>query len=174
MYSLQIHKSGKCLVHVIVFYSIVTKWTCVCLTHREKQTKILESGAEKRLLQGRRRSWAACVSQSPDSLSGFSKALLKARLVRGMISCCKVLGVGILCSCICPHRSDYNVPVNFQQDGIILCPVTFYLCMNGLLKVRALTRSSPVLFQAIGNILLQKMQSQPDYAQATGTNLICR
>lgn len=110
MYSLQIHKSDKCLVRVIIFYSIVTKWTFVCLTHREKQTKILESGAEKRLLQGRGTSWAACAPQSPDSLSGFSEA----RLVRGLISCCKVLGVGILCSCICPHRS--RCFVNLQQD----------------------------------------------------------
>lgn len=158
----------------MLLFSIVLspKWTFVCLTHREKQTKILESGAEKRLLQDRRTSWAACASQSPDSLSGFSEALLKARLVRGMISCCKVLGVGILRSCICPHRSDCNVPVNFQQDGVLLCPVTFYLCMNGLLRVRALTRSNPVLFQATVNILLQKVHSQPDYAQATGTDLL--
>ena len=166
------YMSGKCLVGVITFYSIVTKWKFVCLTHRGKQTKILKSGAEKCLLQGHRRSWAACAPQSPNSLSGFSEALLKARLVRGMVSCCKILGVGILCSCSCPYRSDYNVPVNFQQDGVILYSVTFYLCVNGLLKIRALTTSNPVLFQAIGNILLQKVQSQPDYAQATGRDLI--
>ena len=34
----------------------------------------------------------------------------------GVVGCCKLLGVRILCSYICPHRSGHNVPVNLQQD----------------------------------------------------------
>ena len=33
-----------------------------------------------------------------------------------MVGCCKLLGVGIICSCGGPHKSDHDVPVNLQQD----------------------------------------------------------
>ena len=51
-----------------------------------------------------------------NSLKGFSKALLKARWRRRVVGCCRLLGVGILCSCSCPHRSGHDIPINFQQD----------------------------------------------------------
>ena len=51
-----------------------------------------------------------------NSLKGFSKALLKARWGRHVVGCCRLLGVGILCSCSCPHRSGHDIPINFQQD----------------------------------------------------------
>ena len=34
----------------------------------------------------------------------------------GVVSCCKLLGAGILCSCSCPCGSSHNVPINLQQD----------------------------------------------------------
>ena len=39
--------------------------------------------------------------------------------------------------------------------------------MNALFKVRAPKKTLSCIFQAIGNVLLQKVQSQCDYAQAT-------
>ena len=51
-----------------------------------------------------------------------------------MAGCCKLLGARILCSCNCPFRSGHNV------------------LENGL----------SCIFQALGNILLQKVQNQHD------------
>ena len=51
-----------------------------------------------------------------NSLKGFSKALLKARWRRHVVGCCRLLGIGILCSCSCPHKSGHDIPINFQQD----------------------------------------------------------
>lgn len=62
---------------------------------------------------------------------GFQQSIfLKARWGRGGIGCCKLLGIGILCFCSCPHRSGHDVPVNLRSNAI-LCSETFYLCMNG-------------------------------------------
>ena len=45
-----------------------------------------------------------------------------------MVGCCKPFGAGIVCSCSCLCRSNYNVPINLQQDkGYSL----FSLCVNG-------------------------------------------
>ena len=52
----------------------------------------------------------------PELLHRFSKALLKARWWRGVVSCCKLLGIGILRSCNDPLRSGHDVTVNLQQD----------------------------------------------------------
>ena len=73
---------------------------------------------------------SSCSENLPDSRKGFSKAFLKARWGRGGIGCCKLLGIGILCFCSCPHRSGHDVPVNLRSN-VILCSETFYLCMNG-------------------------------------------
>ena len=90
----------------------------MCLMHSEaKHIETLEFGAEKGLSQGHAKRWVACASKAPNSCKGFSKAFLKAK--RGeedMISCCKLLGVGILCSFSCPHRSGHHVPINLQQN----------------------------------------------------------
>ena len=43
--------------------------------------------------------------KASSSLKGFSKALLKARWKKEKVSCHKLLGPGILCSCSCPYRS---------------------------------------------------------------------
>ena len=35
---------------------------------------------------------------------------------RGMVDCCKCLGVGVLCSHSCPGRSCHSIPIDLQQD----------------------------------------------------------
>lgn len=66
----------------------------------------------------------------------------------GVVGCCRLLGVGIFCSCNCPSKSGHNDPANLQQ-GIILCSATFCFYGTGSvipLKVRVLQRGSPVYF----------------------------
>lgn len=52
----------------------------------------------------------------PNSWKGFSKALLKVRWQRGMVSFSWLPGVGFLCFFICPCRSGHDIPINLQQD----------------------------------------------------------
>ena len=65
----------------------------------------------------------------------------------------------ILCSCCCPHWSGHSAVIYHQQNK---CSVTFHLYMKWKnimpLKVRALKMDR--VFQAVGNILSQKLQSQ--------------
>ena len=68
--------------------------------------------------------------RTPNSLKGFSKTLLKARLGRGVVSCGKLLGVGILCSCSCPCRSGQYVPINLQQDNCYSLLCNFFISVN--------------------------------------------
>ena len=147
----------------------VTRCKFVCSMHSEaKQTEKLEFGAEKGLLQGHVRRWAARAQKTQNFSKGFCKGSLKARWGRGVVSCCKLLGVGILCSCSCPHRSGHDAPVNLQQDTCHFLFCNFFSLNEWKsvkpLKVRALRMDYPLhcLFQAIGNILLQKVQSQHD------------
>ena len=42
--------------------------------------------------------------------------LIDTRKEGSVVSCCELLGVGILCSCCCPYRSGHDVPINCQQD----------------------------------------------------------
>ena len=64
---------------------------------------------------------------------------------------CKLLGVGILCSCSCPHRSGHDVPVNLQQDKRYSLFCNFlslyeWKCIIPL-KVRALRMGCYVYFR---------------------------
>ena len=92
----------------------VTECKFVC--PMQSEAKQMEISEFKGLLQGHARRQVACAQKTPNSLKGFSRAFLKARWGRGVVSCCKLLGVGILCSCSCPCRSGHDVPVNLQQD----------------------------------------------------------
>ena len=47
-----------------------------------------------------------------------------------MTGFCKLLGVGIRCSCSCPQRPGHDVPVNSIRTDVILCSATFYFLMN--------------------------------------------
>ena len=127
----------------IITYS--HKFTCTMHTEA-KQIKTLEFGAEKSLLQDHARRWVSHAPKTLKSSKGFSKTFLKARWGRGLFSFCKLLGVGILCSCSYPCMSGHNVPVNLQQDKHNCLFYNFYLRMKGLLKVRALRMGSPVYY----------------------------
>ena len=118
--------------------SIVTEHKFLCPMHSEaRQTETLEF----RAMHGD--GWL--MPPKPNSLKGFSKALLKARWGRALVTCCKLLGVRILCSC--PHRSGHMFLLTSNKTNVILCSATFYLCMNGLLKVRALRIGCHVYFR---------------------------
>ena len=87
----------------------------ICLTHSEaKQPKMSEFGAEKIHCRAMGGKWIAHTSKTPNSLKGFSKALLKAGSGRGVASYCKLPCAGILCSYSCLGRSGYNAAVNLQ------------------------------------------------------------
>ena len=120
----------------------------MCPMHTEaKQIKTLEFGAEKGSLKDHVRRWVSHVPKTLNSSKGFSKTFLKARWGRGLVSFCKLISVGILCSSSCPRMSCHDVPVNLQQGKYNSLFCNFYLCMNGLLKVRALRMGSPVYFR---------------------------
>ena len=102
-----------------------------CPMHTEaKQIKTLEFGAEKGLFQDHARRWVSHVPKTMKSSKGFSNTFLKARWGRGLVSFCKLLGVGILCSCSCPCMSGHDVPVNVQQDKYNCLFNNFYLWMD--------------------------------------------
>ena len=79
-----------------------------------------------------------------------------------MVSCCKLLGIGILCSCSCAHRSDHDGPVNLQQDQCYSLFYNFLSLYEWILKGQSPENRLSCIFQAIGNIVLQKAQSQDD------------
>ena len=68
-----------------------------------------------------------------------------------VVGCCKLLGVGILCSCSYSPRSGYNVPVNLQQDKCysLFCSfLSLYEWKSAIpLKVRALRMGCPAYFR---------------------------
>ena len=74
-----------------------------------------EFGAEKGLFQGHVGRRVACAPQTPKLIEAFQQSTFKGK-VRGEVDCHKLLGVGILCSRSCPHRSDEDIPVNLQGD----------------------------------------------------------
>ena len=88
-----------------------------------------------------------------------------------MASFCKFIGAGIFCSYSCPHRSGHNVPYKppTRQMLFLALQLLISICMGKCysFKVRALRTGLSCIFQSIGNILLQKVQSQHDSAQAT-------
>ena len=107
-------------------------------------------------------------AKTPNTSKDFSKALLKARWVRGVVSCCKLLGVGILCSCNCPCRLDHSVPVNFQQDKCYSPFFRFLSLYEWVLRGQSPGNRLSCTFQDADHVLLQKVQSTHDSAQAIG------
>ena len=81
---------------------------------------------------------------------------------RGRVGCCKLLGVGILCSYSCPGRSGHNVSINLQQDKwyFLFCNVLSHTkgkCYT--FKGQSLEKGLSCIFQAINNILLQRCRA---------------
>ena len=82
-----------------------------------------------------------------------------------MVSCCKLLGAGILCSRSCPCRSGHDVPVNLQQDkcSFLFCNFfSLYEWKSVKVKGQSLEKGVSCMFQTTGNNLSQKVQSQHD------------
>ena len=135
----------------------------VCLTHSEaKQYQNIGVWSREGFIAGPCREMGGSCPKVLHSLKGFSKALLKARWGRDVFSCCKLLGVGILCSYSCPHGSGQNVPVNLQQDKCYSLFCNFLSQYKWTLKGHSLKNRLSCSFQAIGDILLKKVQSQYD------------
>ena len=93
---------------------------CTVRPNKLKHCSLEQRKVSCRAMQG------SCPPKTPNHPKGFSKALLKARWRRGMVSCCKLLGVGI-CSRRCPHRSGHDVSVSLHQTNVIHCCATFFL-----------------------------------------------
>ena len=89
----------------------------------------------------------------------------------GTAGCCELLGPGILCFCSCPCRSGHNVPINPQEDNSLFSVLQLFVCAWTerccTFKGQSLENGLSCIFQAVGNILLQKVQSQHGYTQAT-------
>ena len=79
-----------------------------------------------------------------------------------MVGGCNLLGVGILCSCNSPCGSGHDVPVNLQEDKCYSLFCNFLSLYEWTLKGQSLANGLACIFQAIDNILLQKVQSQHD------------
>ena len=99
---------------------IVTKNANPCAQGivRPINTKTLESGTEKGLLQGHTRRWVAHALRTPKLLKAFSKALFSETWGSGLVSCCRVQILVFEAS----SWSGDDVPVNLYQTNVILCP----------------------------------------------------
>ena len=135
------------------------KWKFVCPTHSEaKQYRNFGVWSRERFIAGPCKEMGGSCPKSPNSSKGFSKALLKARWGRGVVSC-KLLGVEILFSCSCLHRSGHSVPVNLQQNKCYSLFCKFLSLYEWILKGQSPENRLSCIFQAIGNILLQKCRA---------------
>ena len=129
--------------------------TSLCAQHTVRPNKQKCWSSEQRrvycrAMQGER---VARAPKIPNSPKGFSKVFLNSRWRMGIVGCCELLGVNILCPCSCPCRSGHIVPVNLQDKCYSLfCFLSLYEGESIIpLKVRALRMGS--IFQALGNIL---------------------
>ena len=148
------------LLH-ICSHGIVTQCKFMWSTHSEsQQTEMFEFGAEKGLLQGHARRWVVCDPKPPEPLKGICQSIFfKARWGRGIVSCWKLLGVRTLCSCSCLYRSGHDVFVNLHQDKCYSLFCNFSCLYEGTLKDHNPKNRLSYIFQTIGNIFLQKVQS---------------
>ena len=55
-----------------------------------------------------------------------------------------------------------RLTVNLNKTNVILCSATFSLFINGLIKGQSLENKLFSIFQAVGSVLLQQVQSQTD------------
>ena len=107
-------------IFLVLLGVLLNTGSCARLAEKPNDTKTLEFGAEKGLLQGHARRHRAnapktkCFKIFQQSI--FRQRLGRGRWVRVMVGCCKLLGVLIFCSCSYLPRSGNDVPVNFQQD----------------------------------------------------------
>lgn len=94
------------ILDTVLFFFPYCYWMkaclCVWLTVRSNKAKGQSLVQRKFYCRARQGEWEAHdPPQILNSLKGFNKALLKARWGRGVVGCCKSLGVALLCSCSC-------------------------------------------------------------------------
>ena len=102
------------------------------------------------------------VVHAPKTLSspkGFTKAFLKARWERGVVSCCKLLGLGILCCCSCPQRSGQDVPINLQQDKCYSLFCNFLSRYELTLKGQSPENKLSCIFQAVATFFYKRCRA---------------
>ena len=77
-----------------------------------------------------------------------------------MVAFCILLGAGTLCSWSCPYRPAHHVPINLWQVkwlfSVLQLFISIWMGKYYTLKVRAWDSGCPVIFQALGNILVAK------------------
>ena len=138
-----------------------------------KQTKKCQTLELRRVLLWRwaRRPVACGQKNPPNSWNGVSKAVLKAGGRDSVLTCCKSLGVGILCSWGCPQW--VRAPCSCKPPmGQMLWSVLQLFISLGVehcytLKVKSLEDVLLCIFQARDRILLQMVQRQPEKAEET-------
>ena len=97
------------------------------------------------------------------------KHLTPVRFQKGQVVavCCKLLDAGVLCSCRCLCRLSLcsckppTRQMSFSARKLLICVYAWTL------KYQSPENGLSCVFQAIGNILLEKVQSQRDSVQAT-------
>ena len=129
---------------------------------KNKKTWNIKSLEQRSLLYGLKGESVVHAHKTLSSAKGFTKAFLKARWEMGVVSCCKLINLVILCCCSCPQRSGQTVPINLQQDKCYSLFCNFLSPYELTFKGQSPENKLSCIFQAVGNILLQKVQSQHD------------
>ena len=128
------------------------------LCHLSRPNKPKSQKLEKRnFIAGPCKMTDGSYFKSPKPSKVFSKTLSKARWRRGMASCCQFLGVGILCSYKCPHRSGHDSPVNLQEDKCysLFCNFLISTWMKTCYTFKdSFDNGLPYISQATGNTQL--------------------
>ena len=160
--------------HTYFVYCCYQMHICVPNVQWGQINWVIEVWSRERFIAGPcKENWSTLrPTKTPNSSKGFSKALLKARWGRVVVSCCKLLSVGILCSCSCPRRSDHSVPVKFQQDKCYSLFWNFLSLYEWILRGQSPGNRLSCTFQDADHVLLQKVQSKRDSVQAIGLLII--
>ena len=110
------------------------------------------------------REMVAHAQKNPELLERFQQSAFKGEVREGQgeVGCCRLLGAGILCSCSCSPRSGCDVPVNLQQDKCYSLFCNFLSLYEWTLEGQSPENRLSCIFQAVGNILSQKVQRQHD------------
>ena len=145
---------------------VVVEWKFACSTHSEaNKAKHLSLEQRKiycRALQG---DGFLVPNKTPNSWMGSSKALLKARRWRAVVSCCRLLGLGIK-----KTKTDFVLAavhigqitiflLNVQQDKYYSLFCNFLYLYEWTLKGPSREKRLFYIFQGIGNRVLQRFRA---------------
>ena len=106
----------------------VTKCRFVHPTYSEaKQYRNIGVWSREKLIAGLCKEIGGSCPPNPEPFKGSQQSIFKGQVKEGHGSGCKLLGAGIICSCICPRRSSR---INSNKMNLILYSAAFYLYMN--------------------------------------------